>query len=111
MKNMPGKRPEKAARQITMKQLSKHNKEKSAWTSFRGVVYDVTKYLKIHPGGLKKLLRGCGKECDMLIGKTFINLEIYHRNVKVDEMFKNDVVGYLVKEDQPNQGKENQNKN
>lgn len=35
----------------------------------------------------------------MLIGKTFINLEIYHRNVKVDEMFKNDVVGYLVKED------------
>lgn len=72
MKNMPGNRPEKPLRHITMKQLSKHNHEKSAWTSFRGVVYDVTKYLKIHPGGLKKLLRGCGKECDMLIGKLYL---------------------------------------
>lgn len=73
-----------------MKELSKHNTESSAWCSFKGVVYDVTKYLKSHPGGIKKLLRGCGKECDLLI-------EIYHPNVKVDEMLKDKIVGVLIK--------------
>lgn len=46
---------------VTLKELEKHDSERSAWTSYKGMVYDVTKYLKKHPGGINKLLKGCGK--------------------------------------------------
>jgi cytochrome b involved in lipid metabolism len=36
---------------VTLEELSAHVSEDDAWTSLGGVVYDVTKYLKHHPGG------------------------------------------------------------
>lgn len=36
-----------------------HKNADSAWLSFRGTVYNVTPYLKHHPGG-SIMLKGCG---------------------------------------------------
>lgn len=50
-------------RAITLDEVSKHNSEASAWVAIRGYVYDVTKFVKFHPGGRNVLLRFAGKEC------------------------------------------------
>lgn len=48
---------------ITMAEVATHNSEESAWVAIRGFVYDVTKFVKFHPGGRMVLLRFAGKEC------------------------------------------------
>jgi cytochrome b involved in lipid metabolism len=52
--------------------LSKHISRTDAWISLDGIVYDVTSYLRHHPGGAEKLLMGCGKESKKLFGKYLI---------------------------------------
>src|SRR4051794_34355477 len=35
----------------TMEQVQQHNSTESAWTVYRGNVYDITDFLDAHPGG------------------------------------------------------------
>lgn len=75
-----------------MSELKKHKSTKSAWTSLKGVVYDVTKYVKLHPGGVDKILKCCGKEGDLLF-------QIYHSKLDGEYMLRNYKIGYLIKND------------
>ncbi len=45
---------------ITKDELKKHNSESDCWVVYKGNVYDVTKFLPIHPGGVKKIAQFCG---------------------------------------------------
>ncbi len=47
---------------ISLAELQEHTTAKSAWLSLNGTVYDVTNYIRFHPGG-RLILQGCGKEC------------------------------------------------
>ena len=47
---------------ISTKELAAHMGASSAWISIEGNVYDVTEFLKKHPGGKGVLLAKCGKD-------------------------------------------------
>src|SRR3989338_8942192 len=45
-----------------MEEIAKHNVITSCWVVIHGGVYDVTKYLTEHPGGLALLLKASGRD-------------------------------------------------
>jgi predicted heme/steroid binding protein len=45
----------------TLTSIASHNSAASCWMAIRGKVYDVTRYIKKHPGG-NAILRGCGED-------------------------------------------------
>lgn len=49
-------------RPITLQELALHNKQNDAWTAIRGKVYNITRYMDFHPGGVEELMKGAGKE-------------------------------------------------
>jgi len=51
------------SRTISAAEVAKHNTEQDCWIIINNKVYDVTKFLKLHPGGKKVLLGVGGQEC------------------------------------------------
>jgi alkylation response protein AidB-like acyl-CoA dehydrogenase/predicted heme/steroid binding protein len=47
---------------ITIAELSKHNTASDCWIAVDGVVYDVTKFLRSHPGGKNVIVSSSGKD-------------------------------------------------
>mmetsp|Transcript_57272 Transcript_57272/g.78688 ORF Transcript_57272/g.78688 Transcript_57272/m.78688 type:complete len:81 (+) Transcript_57272:511-753(+) len=52
----------------TPEQVAEHSSEDDCWTVYKGRIYDVTQYAKVHPGG-KKIFLGSGKDCTELFDK------------------------------------------
>lgn len=73
---------------VTVAELAKHNKENDAWIAIRGVVFNVTNYLKFHPGGVDELMKGVGKDAT----KLFDNV---HSWVNYESILQKCVVGRL----------------
>jgi cytochrome-b5 reductase len=53
---------------ISIAEVRKHKTADDCWTILRGKVYDITAYVKFHPGGEEKLLMGAGKDMTSLFG-------------------------------------------
>ena len=47
---------------VTPSQLKQHNRLDDAWTAIQGKVYNMTPYLKFHPGGVDQLMRIAGRD-------------------------------------------------
>eukprot|EP00759_Apiculatamorpha_spiralis_P015906 PhF_6_TR22378/c0_g1_i2/m.31736 len=47
---------------IPASEVAKHKREGDAWVVIKGCVYDVSKFLQDHPGGVDILLDECGKD-------------------------------------------------
>ncbi len=45
---------------VTASELATHNAEKDCWVGYLGGVYDLTKYLPMHPGGVTRISKHCG---------------------------------------------------
>jgi cytochrome b involved in lipid metabolism len=58
---------------ICLEEVKKHKSKDDVWTVVEGIVYDVTQYAPIHPGG-KKIMLGAGKESTEMFHK-------YHKGV------------------------------
>lgn len=56
--------PKRNLRQVSVRELAEHNSPESLWMAVNGMVYDLTEFSAIHPGGLKTLLESAGMEAD-----------------------------------------------
>jgi len=78
-------------RKYTINEVSCHKTKDDAWTVFNGKIYNITPYLKFHPGGEKELMRSAGKDGTKLFMTT-------HAWVNYEYMLEKCFVGYLVGE-------------
>lgn len=74
---------------ITIDELETHNKKSDCWMAINGKVYDVTKYMPYHPGGIPTLMKGAGKDSTDLFNK-------FHPWVNAESMMSKCIVGKLV---------------
>lgn len=81
-------------REISQSELERHATRDSAWVVVRGRVYDVTPYLKYHPGGVEKLMSGAGKDATRLFDK-------YHSWVNIEFLMERCFLGYLEPDEKP----------
>ncbi|ODV89663.1 hypothetical protein CANCADRAFT_12015, partial [Tortispora caseinolytica NRRL Y-17796] len=71
---------------VSKEELSKHNTETDAWTVLGNKVYNITPYLKFHPGGVPEIMRCAGKDGTKLFNYT-------HSWVNYDMMLQNCFIG------------------
>lgn len=53
----------------TLEEIRQHRTQEDAWTAIAGKVYNMTPYLKFHPGGVKDLMRVAGRDGTKLFSK------------------------------------------
>ena len=51
--------------QYTIYEVAKHNKEDDCWIIAKNNVYDVSKFINIHPGSKNAIMKHAGKICDI----------------------------------------------
>ena len=49
-------------RKIPYSELKEHKTREDAWSAYNGRVYNISPYLKFHPGGVGELMRSAGKD-------------------------------------------------
>jgi len=76
-------------RRISMEELKSHNKEFDCWTAYNGKVYNITQYMQYHPGGVKQLMAGAGKDCTKAFNK-------FHAWVNIDNILAKCYIGPLM---------------
>ncbi|ODV63359.1 Irc21p [Ascoidea rubescens DSM 1968] len=76
---------------VTKLELKKHNKEEDCWICIHNKVYNITSYLKYHPGGVDYLMKCAGKDGTLLFNK-------YHSWINAERMLDECLVGFYVKE-------------
>ncbi|XP_064405322.1 cytochrome b5 reductase 4-like [Halichondria panicea] len=76
-------------RGISERELARHCTKEDAWTAIRGKVYNISPYMKFHPGGVEDLLKAAGKDATILFDEV-------HARVNIESMLKFCFVGPLV---------------
>lgn len=51
-----------------MAELARHKSKEDCWQAYGGKVYNVTPFLKYHPGGVPELMRAAGKDGEFFFG-------------------------------------------
>lgn len=85
-------------RKVTQKELAKHASEESAWFSYRGRVFDGTKFLEAHPGGAESILISAGMDATE-------DFDAIH-SAKAKSMLEDYLVGQLEEGDGDEEGEE-----
>ncbi|EEF44603.1 flavohemoprotein B5/b5r, putative [Ricinus communis] len=75
-------------RRISMNEVKQHRIEGSMWTVLKGRVYNLSPYMKFHPGGVDMLMKAVGKDCTSLFNK-------YHAWVNEEFLLEKCLVGIL----------------
>ncbi|KAI9342462.1 hypothetical protein DFJ73DRAFT_661498 [Zopfochytrium polystomum] len=79
-----------AIRRYTLAEVKQHKTKDDCWMAIAGKVYNVTQYLKFHPGGVGQLMRGAGSDATQLFMKV-------HSWVNYEHLLGDAcLVGYLV---------------
>lgn len=73
---------------VTLAELKKHNKKNDAWLAIRGKVYNVTRYMDFHPGGVEELLKGVGMDATQVFDDV-------HAWVNYEQMLNKCYIGPL----------------
>nr|XP_017025034.1 cytochrome b5 reductase 4 [Drosophila kikkawai] len=55
---------------VSRSELALHNKVDDAWMAIRGRVFNVTRYMDFHPGGVDELMRGVGRDATQLFDEV-----------------------------------------
>ncbi|XP_009630912.1 cytochrome b5 domain-containing protein RLF [Nicotiana tomentosiformis] len=73
---------------ISINEVKQHQNEDAMWTVLKGHVYNITPYMKFHPGGVDMLMKAVGKDCTALFNK-------YHAWVNAEFLLEKCLVGIL----------------
>lgn len=78
-------------RDVTMEEVAKHNTVEDGWTVVKGKVYNLSPYMKYHPGGADILKIALGKDCTKLFNKyhAWVNIEMLLEKCKVGNLVSN----------------------
>ncbi|CAD24984.1 similarity to HYPOTHETICAL PROTEIN OF THE CYTOCHROME B5 FAMILY: YDAA_SCHPO [Encephalitozoon cuniculi GB-M1] len=74
---------------LTADEVSKHNRSDDCWIIMDGVVYDVTDFLRLHPGGVDTIMEYAGKDCTDAFNQA-------HGYINKNELLFNSIVGVVV---------------
>ncbi|EDW10604.1 cytochrome b5 reductase 4 isoform X1 [Drosophila mojavensis] len=55
---------------VSRSELALHNQVNDAWMAIRGKVFNVTRYMDFHPGGIDELMRGVGRDATKLFDEV-----------------------------------------
>jgi nitrate reductase (NAD(P)H) len=84
-------KPSSGLRKVTQRELARHASEESAWFSYRGRVFDGTRFLEAHPGGAESILISAGMDATE-------DFDAIH-SAKAKSMLEDYLVGELVEGD------------
>ncbi|ORY95561.1 cytochrome b5-like heme/steroid binding domain-containing protein [Syncephalastrum racemosum] len=73
----------------TLDEVAQHKSMDDAWTAIQGKIYNITPYIKFHPGGVRDLMRIAGRDGTKLYMMT-------HSWVNAEFMLDACMVGFLV---------------
>ena len=63
-------------KEYSAEEVSKHNTKDSVWIIIKDEVFDVTKFLKTHPGGIDPIMNFAGKDATSgFVGNHSTNAE------------------------------------
>jgi cytochrome b involved in lipid metabolism len=74
---------------VPMDEVARHRSEDDAWMVIRGKVYNVTPYLRFHPGGIPQLKRAFGTDGTALFDEK-------HSFVNPDGILGSCCIGYVA---------------
>lgn len=84
---------------VTPSELKRHSSRSDAWTALEGKVYNMTPYLRFHPGGQETLMRIAGRDGTRLFCVyATSNAVLTHSWVNIDAVIGPAMIGILVPE-------------
>uniref|UniRef100_A0A5B7BGC7 Cytochrome b5 heme-binding domain-containing protein n=1 Tax=Davidia involucrata TaxID=16924 RepID=A0A5B7BGC7_DAVIN len=86
--DLAGLKGQSNKRLISLSEVKEHQTEGSMWTVLKGRVYNISPYMKFHPGGVDMLMKAVGKDCTSLFNK-------YHAWVNAEFLLEKCLVGIL----------------
>ncbi|KAK4372148.1 hypothetical protein RND71_007532 [Anisodus tanguticus] len=86
--DLAGLKGQSNRRLISINEVKQHQNADAMWTVLKGHVYNITPYMKFHPGGVDMLMKAVGKDCTALFNK-------YHTWVNAEFMLEKCLVGIL----------------
>ncbi|KAI3629624.1 hypothetical protein MIR68_011059 [Amoeboaphelidium protococcarum] len=84
-------RKQNVPQKFTMDQVAQHKTQDDAWLVLHGKVYNITPYLRYHPGGVQMLMGVAGKDATQKFLK-------YHAWVNADHLLEKCLLGYLTRQ-------------
>jgi len=82
---------ESEVKEYTVDEVSKHNSPSTGiWVCYQGNVYDITEFVKNHPGGMQKIMLAAGKSIE-----PFWALYGVHKKSEVRELLEQFQIGVL----------------
>ena len=99
MKRIPISENFSDLKEFTIEEIKKHNKEDDLWVIYKGNIYDISYYVKDHPGGKSNILSAAGKDLEKYWKEKGYEFHINNSHVishltrnkvgKLKETFKN----------------------
>ena len=88
-KSLTGLPAAETPRKVKLSELQQHNTKEDAWMALNGQVFNITAYIRFHPGGVDEIMRGVGDDATELFQE-------YHPWVNAAAMLKPCYIGALV---------------
>ncbi|XP_057978596.1 cytochrome b5 domain-containing protein RLF isoform X2 [Malania oleifera] len=86
--DLAGLKGQSNKRLVSMNEVKQHQTGGAMWTVLKGRVYNLSPYMKFHPGGVDMLMKAVGKDCTSLFNK-------YHAWVNAEFLLEKCLVGLL----------------